>query len=46
MKKIIVMAILGGVFSLLVASCGSSGGSGCDAYGYNEVETNQDLATK
>ena len=46
MKKVLTLTIMGVVLSLVIASCGSSKGGHCDAYGsVNSVE-NTDLASK
>ena len=46
MKKVLTLTIIGVVLSLVFASCGSSKGGHCDAYGsVNSVE-NTDLASK
>ncbi len=46
MKRFLALTIVGIALSTIVASCGSSKGGHCDAYGsVNQVE-NSDLASK
>jgi hypothetical protein len=46
MKRFLALTIVGVALSTIVASCGSSKGGHCDAYGsVNQVE-NSDLASK
>lgn len=46
MKKILTLTLVGMFLTLLITACGSSKGTGCDAYGsVNQVE-NSDLAAK
>ena len=46
MKKILTLTILSVVFSLALASCGSSKGGHCDAYSSVQQVENADLASK
>lgn len=46
MKRILTLTIIGLVFSVLLASCGSSKGGHCDAYGSVKQLENTDLASK
>jgi len=45
MKKLLILTIVGVLFSLVVSSCGSSKGN-CDAYGSVQTTENSDLASK
>ncbi len=44
MKKFLTFALLGLVLSVVFASCGSSQGGHCDAYGSIDQVENEDLA--
>jgi len=46
MKRILTLTIIGLVFSAVLASCGSSKGGHCDAYGSIEQVESTDLASK
>ncbi len=46
MKKVLTLAIFGTLFTLILASCGSSGDAGCDAYGSNQDVNKEDVASK
>ena len=46
MKRILTLTIIGLVFSAVLASCASSKGGHCDAYGSIEQAENADLASK
>jgi hypothetical protein len=46
MKRILTLTIIGLVFSAVLASCGSSKGGHCDAYGSIEQVEKTDLASK
>jgi hypothetical protein len=46
MKRILTLTIIGIVFSAVLASCGSSKGGHCDAYGSIEQVEKTDLASK
>lgn len=46
MRKVLALAVIGMLFSLVIASCGSSKGGNCDAYGSVEQTENSDLASK
>lgn len=46
MKKVLTLTIIGVVLSLVIASCGSSKGGHCDAYGSVDSVENTDLASK
>lgn len=46
MKKVLTLTIMGVVLSLVIASCGSSKGGHCDAYGSVDQVENTDLASK
>jgi hypothetical protein len=46
MKKLLTLAIFGAMLSMMVASCGSSGGGGCEAYGSIDNANTQDVASK
>lgn len=46
MKKVLTLTIVGVVLSLVIASCGSSKGGHCDAYGSVDSVENTDLASK
>lgn len=46
MKKVLTLTIMGVVLSLVIASCGSSKGGHCDAYGSVNQAENTDLASK
>lgn len=46
MKRILTLTIIGLVFSAVLASCGSSKGGHCDAYGSIGQVENTDLASK
>ncbi|MFN5415530.1 MAG: hypothetical protein ACK5B9_00630 [Flavobacteriia bacterium] len=45
MKKILTLTLIGALFTILVASCGSSKGN-CDAYGSVNTQESSDLASK
>lgn len=45
MKKILTLTLIGALFTILVASCGSSKGN-CDAYGSLDTQESSDLASK
>lgn len=44
MKKLLTLAFVGLVLSVVFASCGSSQGGHCDAYGSIDQVENEDLA--
>jgi hypothetical protein len=46
MKNILTLTILGVVFSLVLASCGSSKTGHCDAYSSTQQVQNTDVASK
>lgn len=45
MKRLLTLTLIGALFTLVFASCGSSKGS-CDAYGDVNTESSSDLASK
>lgn len=45
MKKFLTLALVGLVLSVVFASCGSSQGGHCDAYGAIDQMENNDLAS-
>jgi len=46
MKRILALALLGVAFTAVLASCGSSQGGHCDAYGnVDTVEMENDMAS-
>ncbi len=45
MKKFLTLALVGLVLSVVFASCGSSQGGHCDAYGSIDQVENNDLAS-
>lgn len=49
MKRVLSIALLGLMFTVVLASCGSSNGSHCEAYGSVDVPVNTentDLAAR
>lgn len=46
MKKVLALTLIGMTLTVLVASCGSSKGGHCDAYGSVDQVENSDLASK
>ena len=46
MKKILTLAIFGALFTMILASCGSSGSGGCEAYGSIDSVNQEDVASK
>ena len=45
MKKVFALTLISALFTLFLASCGSSKGN-CDAYGSTNTTANTDLASK
>ena len=45
MKKFVTLTLIGALFTLVLAACGSSKGS-CDAYGSVDTQESSDLASK
>jgi len=46
MKKILALTLMGMLFTVVLASCGSSKKGSCDAYGSVDKVENSDLAQK
>jgi outer membrane lipoprotein SlyB len=46
MKKFFVLTAVAAMISLAIASCKSSQGGHCDAYGNVDAQENSDLASK
>lgn len=46
MKRIMFLALMGITLSVVMASCGSSKGGHCDAYGSVNQTTSSDVASK
>lgn len=44
MRKLLTLTLIGALFTLILASCGST--SNCDAYGSVDKQENSDLASK
>lgn len=45
MKKFLTLTLIGALFTIILASCGSSKGN-CDAYGSVSTTESSDLASK
>ena len=45
MKKFVTLTLIGALFTLVLASCGSSKGN-CDAYGSVDTQESSDLASR
>lgn len=46
MKKVLALSFLGLLLTTVIASCGSSKGGHCEAYGSVDYEESNDLAAK
>ena len=46
MRKFLALTFMGLVLTVVLASCGSSQGGHCDAYGSLDQEVSSDLAAK
>jgi len=46
MRKILALTFMGLVLTVVLASCGSSQGGHCDAYGSLDQEVKSDVASK
>lgn len=46
MKKVLTFTLLGLVLTTVIASCGSSKGGHCEAYGNVDYEETSDLAAR
>lgn len=43
MKRVLALTLLGLMFTVVLASCGSSKGGHCDAYGNVDTEQTEDM---